>query len=119
MQVKFPSDPKSPPAPELGDAQPVPVGDPVVPEILFEHSGWGIYTDDVLGNSRLPAEIEANVLTHIGCDCDFYNWHMAFYVWQDYRPEGDTRFKCTECGEIMSSDSYKFFCKAYNLVNKR
>jgi len=116
LQVKFPSDPKSPAAPEPGVAQPDPVG---VPEILFEHSGWGIYTDDVLGDGRLPAGIEGNVLTHIGCDCAFFNWHMAVYVWQDYRPEGDTRFKCTECEEIMPSDSYKFFCKAYNLVNMR
>ena len=108
---------QSPPAPKSGDALPVPDGDAVAPEILFEHSGWGLYTDCDRRDGLLPAGFEGNVLTHIGCDCDFYNWHMAVYVWSDYRPEGDTRFKCTECGEIMPSDAYWFFQKAYNLVN--
>ena len=113
MQVKQPT---SPSAPEPGVAQPVPDGDPVVPEILFEHSGWGIYTQDENDQTGVQL-LDGNVLTHIGCDCDFYNWHMAVYVWSDYRVEGDTRFKCTECNEIMPSDAYWFFCKAYNLVN--
>ena len=112
MQVK-----SSPPAPLSGDALPVPAGDAEVPAILFEHSGWGIYTYDDLRDGLLPAGFEANVLTHIGCDCDFFNWHMAVYVWSDYRPEGNTRFKCTECEEVMPLDAYEFFKKAYNLVN--
>ena len=106
----------SPPAPLSGDALPVPAGNPAAPEILFEHSGWGIYTDDG-DDVKISARGEGNILTHIGCDCDFFNWHMAVYVWNDYRPEGDTCFKCTECEEIMPSDAYWFFCKAYNLVN--
>ena len=116
MQVKQPT---SPSAPEPGVAQPVPDGDPVVPEILFEHSGWGLYTtcDAVRVDGTPVASREVNTLTHIGCDCEFFNWHMAVYVWSDYRVEGDTRFKCEECNEIMPSDAYWFFCKAYNLVN--
>ena len=107
---------QSPPAPKSGDALPVPDGDAGVPDILFEHSGWGLYTDDD-PEIKLSAQNEGNILTHIGCDCDFFNWHMAVYVWSDYRPEGDTRFKCTECEAIMPSDAYWFFCKAFNLVN--
>lgn len=111
MQVK-----SSPPAPLSGDALPVPAGDAEVPAILFEHSGWGIYTD-ATDDVKLSAQNEGNILTHIGCDCDFFNWHMSVYVWNDYRPEENTCFKCTECEEIMPSDAYWFFCKAYNLVN--
>lgn len=121
MQVKFPSDPKSPPAPSQSSALPVPDGDPETGDILFEHSGWGLHTtsDGIDHKGEWTKGREANTLTHIGCDCEFFNWHMAVYVWSDYRPEGDTRFKCTECGEIMPSETYKFFCKAYNLVNKQ
>lgn len=138
MQVKSSSS-----TPQLGDAQPVPAGDPEVPEnpevpeILFEHSGWGLYTSSPdpgtriawstavasgqvwshgqLRRSLLPKP-EADVLTHIGCDCDYSNWHMAVYIWTSYNPKG-TCFRCSECGEIMPVDAYEFFQKAYNLVN--
>lgn len=115
MQVAW-SLKQSPPAPLSGDALPVPAGDAEVPEILFEHSGWGLYTDDG-PDIKTTARGEGNILTHIGCDCDFFNWHMAIYVWPKYEPEGNYRFKCVECEEIMPLDAYEFFKKAYNLVN--
>ena len=116
MPVKFRYDPKSPLAPDPGGdaAAAVPDGDAEVPEILFEYLGWGLYTiahPSDFGN-------EANTLTHIGCDCEFPNWHLAAYLWQDYRPEGDTRFVCTECREIMPTEAYKMFCKVHKLLNK-
>ena len=114
---KLPVEPKSPPAPEPGVAPPVPDGDSVVPEILFEHSGWGLYTLYDRPNWVLDRGPEGNVLTHIGCDCELNNWHMAVYIWDDYKVDGSTHFKCEECAEIMPSDAYWFFCKAYNLVN--
>lgn len=116
MPVKFRYDPTSPPAPEpSGDAaSAVPAGDAEVPEILFEHSGWGLY-NIAYGTSE---DLEVNTLTHIGCDCNFPNWHLAAYLWQDYRPEGDARFVCRECEEIMPSEAYKMFLKVHKLLNK-
>ena len=104
----------SPVATQQGDALPVPVGNPAVPEILFEHSGWGLYTDDG-PEVKTSARGEGNILTHIGCDCDFFNWHMAVYVWGNFQPE--RRFTCVECGEVLPTEAYEFFCKAFNLVN--
>lgn len=109
MQVKF--DPKSPTAPADGDAvQPVSVGD----DLLCEHSGWGIYSRP---GSEYP-RIEADCLTHIGCDSEFPNWHLSVYIWSDYRPEGDCRFVCNECGDIMPREAYIMFCKVHKLLNK-
>ena len=107
---------KSPPAPLPGVAQPVPVGDPEVPELLFEHSGWGLYSRPGGKNGT-----EANALTHIGCDCEFPNWHLAVYIWADYKQNHAIRagdvFRCQECDEVLPVEAYEFFKKAYNLVN--
>ena len=106
----------SPPAPKPGVAQPVPGGDSVAPEILFEYRGWGIYTPHTIFDY---SGREGSCLTHIGCDCDFSNWHMSVYIWSDYTPEGNARFSCPECGEVLDIEAYTMFCKVYNLLNKQ
>lgn len=113
MPAEYSVDPKSPPAPLLdGDAvQPVPDGD----GLLCEHSGWAIYT--LKSGEHSP--LEANCLTHVGCEVEFPNWHLAVYIWSDYRPEGDARFVCRECAEIMPSEAYAMFCKVHKLLNMK
>lgn len=79
--------------------------------ILYEKDGWGIF-----GNSEDGGNGKQNghTLTHIGCDCEFPNWSMSRYIWDMPYADG---FTCEECQVKLSLESYKEFCKVYNLIN--